>query len=103
MLPSGRRTCVALDAILHISKSADEVILHTADKCYSLGHRLKEIHELLPADRFFRISKDHVVALRFISSIDKNRVLVNGRYLLISPYYKELFYNALEKMVRGGL
>jgi two-component system LytT family response regulator len=99
VLSSGRSISLAFDDITHISKCADEVIIYTIDQNYSTRHSLKDIFEVLPDHQFFRINRVHIIAIAFISHIYKNRVVVNGHYLLIASDYRIRFYTALKRLV----
>ena len=96
---SGRSISLAFDAITHISKCADEVIIYTLEENYSTRHSLKEILEVLPGQQFFRINRAQIIAIAFISRIHKNRAVVNGHYLLIASDYRVQFYSALKRLV----
>jgi DNA-binding LytR/AlgR family response regulator len=84
----GRRIVIACDAVTHVSKFANVVVIYTIDTSYTTQHSLKEILGALPPDKFHRIHRSHIISMDFLKSIRHNCIAVNGHYLPISRYYK---------------
>lgn len=65
-----------------------------ANRCNTFTH----LCAMLPAQLFVRIHKSYVVALSKIKSIERNRVYIADKILLIGDTFKDEFY----KRVHGN-
>jgi two-component system LytT family response regulator len=80
---------VDLAAIRYIEGLGDYVTVHTdTGKILSLD-RMKNMEQLLPADRFIRIHKSFIVNINHINFIEKGRIIINKEYLPVGEAYKE--------------
>jgi DNA-binding LytR/AlgR family response regulator len=53
---------------------------------------LSKMEGLLPAERFMRVHRSFVVNLKQVTTIERNRIVFNGReYIPIGDAYKEAF------------
>jgi len=95
----GRRIVIACDAVTHVSKFANDVVIYTIETSYTTQHSLKEILDALPRNRFYRIHRSHIVSSDFLSSFRHNCIFVNGDYLPVSAYYKVQLYQRLQMLV----
>ena len=86
---------VAFDALLHLESDRDYITITTeTDKILTL-QSLSELMDQLPAHRFCRIHRSHIVHLEKIDRIENNRVIIGDRYLPIGETYKEAFYQQI--------
>jgi len=86
-----RQHKVGWDELLFVEGLRDYVAVHTRSQKIISLLRLKALVEQLPADRFVRIHHSYIVALAGIEAIDKDKVLVGGRWLPVSESYRRAF------------
>ena len=86
-----RQHKVGWDELLFVEGLRDYVAVHTRSQKIISLLRLKALVEQLPADRFVRIHHSYIVALAGIETIDKDKVLVGGRWLPVSESYRRAF------------
>ncbi len=92
----GRVLEINMEDLTHVSTYGTETIVYTPSHNYRTVHSLQEILNALPASRFFRIHRSHVISLKCMSGVSKNRIRVGDYYLPISKYYKLRLCNRLE-------
>lgn len=88
-------TRVDLDQILYIEAMGDYIRIATSKKKHTVHATLKSIWEKLPAERFIRIHRSHIVALDKIDSFADNMVTIEKAILPVSEGYRGLL---LEKL-----
>lgn len=86
-----RQHKVVWDELLFVEGLRDYVAVHTRSQRIISLLRIKALVEQLPADRFVRIHHSYIVALAGIETIDKDKVLVGGRWLPVSESYRRAF------------
>jgi len=52
---------------------------------------LKSIEEKLPEDLFIRVHRSYIVSLKYINSVQRNRILIDGVRIPIGQNYKDEF------------
>ena len=82
---------IALDDIEYIEVEGRYSALVVGGRRYHLKTSLRELHEKLPADRFLRVSRNHVVQLSCIRDIDTQQfeLHVGQAVLPVSRTYKD--------------
>lgn len=95
----GHRIVVACDAVMHVSKFANEVVIYTLTGNYNAQHSLKEILDALPRNKFYRIHRSHIISLDLLGNIRHNCIFINGYCLPFSGYYKSQLYQRLQMIV----
>jgi DNA-binding LytR/AlgR family response regulator len=75
---NGKHYLVSYQDILYISSHAKHTVIHTEDKDFETSCILKEIELKLPADIFFRVHKQHILNIGFVSNIEYN---IGGQYI----------------------
>jgi pyridoxamine 5'-phosphate oxidase len=65
-------------SIVYLTSSRKHSIIHTENRDYEVTLLLKSIKKMLPAHRFLRIQKQHIVNLAYIDRIE---YLEGGRYI----------------------
>lgn len=90
---------VKFNDILYVQAFDDYVKFFTGtDKFHLTNSRLKTIEEELPASRFIRIHKSHIVNTEKIKGVRQGQVyLENGVRLDIGPNYRESFLRSVEE------
>ncbi|HAO46150.1 MAG TPA: LytTR family DNA-binding domain-containing protein [Ferruginibacter sp.] len=83
---------IDISQVLYFEALRDYVAIHTADgnKVLTL-QSLSSFEKELPAHLFSRIHKSYLISLSKISFIEKNRVVINNRFLPIGETYKTTF------------
>lgn len=91
---------VELDDIMYVCGMKDYVMFYMVDSNRPLITHLtmKATEDMLPQDRFMRVSRSYIVALNKIRSIDRNMCLyVGNEPIRVTDSYKEVF----EKYIEG--
>ena len=84
-----RQIKVNFDEIYYLESFRDYITVHTTkDKILTL-QSLRSFEETLPADKFIRIHKSHIVAIEKITAIENNRILIHDTFLPIGEVYKD--------------
>lgn len=80
------------DDVLYITAMRDYVAVHTRSRgrILSLEH-LRDLEARLPADRYCRIHRSHIVALKAVSRVERDHVILDGTHLPISDTYAKRF------------
>lgn len=83
---------IRYDEVLHISAMRDYAAVHTVERgrILSLEH-LRDLEQRLPADRFCRIHRSHIIALDRIVRVERDHVVLPGVHLPISDTYARKF------------
>jgi two-component system, LytTR family, response regulator len=78
--------------VTHISAMRDYVAVHTRSKGRILSlENLRDLELRLPADRYCRIHRSHMVALHAIERVERDHVVLAGAHLPISEGYAKRF------------
>lgn len=86
-----------LDTLSFASSSGDYLTLHltNGNKILTLEN-LSDFLERLPADRFCRIHRSHIVALHAIDFVERRRVVIGKKWLPISDGYRGPFLDRIK-------
>ena len=74
-----------------------DIIIHATDGTYNSAERLKALEQVLPADRFLRISNSAIVNLKKIKRIESSLLqkfilhLTNGSKVDVTRSYYYIF------------
>ena len=83
--------------ICFIESMGHDVLIHTADVTYNSGDRLKALEQVLPADRFLRVSNSSIVNLKKIKRIESSLLqkfilhMSNGSKVDVTRSYYYIF------------
>ncbi len=80
---------IILNKITYVESMANYVIIHTEDQKYVTYLTFKGIEDQLPSDRFIRIHRSYIVALKAIKTIEGSDLIVKGATLPISKNYRD--------------
>ena len=85
--------------ILYFEGLKDYVKLYTesSSKPIVFHATMKSIEEKLPTDRFMRIHRSFIVSLNKVKTIERDRILFEGKRIPISKQYKPLFDEFIRK------
>lgn len=67
--------------------------LHHSNKSIVTRMNMKTMEDELPPDKFIRIHKSYIIAVRYISSIRKNSVFINETELPLGESYKDSLHH----------
>ncbi len=90
---------VMLKDITHVEAYKDYVKVHLKSKAnptLSLTS-MKNMEELLPAEKFMRVHRSFIVALDHIDSVAKNVIHIGDQQIAVGDNYKEPFLEFLSK------
>jgi len=77
-----------LDDILYAEAMGDYVKLHTPQKFFAIHTTLKAVEERLPAGKFLRVHRSHIVAINKIDTIRDGDLIINGKPLPVADAYR---------------
>ncbi len=78
---------IRFDDIRYIQGMREYVAFHLSEGRLLSLLSLKHLEEVLPADRFIRIHKSYIVAIRHIEIVEEEHLYVGGQRLPIGPNY----------------
>ncbi len=84
---------VKYSAIHYIEGLGDYIQVHLKDKKIITNLSMKKMHDLLPAEKFYRIHKSFIISIDKIELVEGNTVLVNGKRLPVGNSYRKDFIN----------
>ncbi len=87
---------IYLKDILYLEGLKDYVKIHTKEKKILTLITMKKIEEKLPSTNFIRVHRSFIVALDKIESIQRNRIIIQEKWIPIGNSYKTDFYNRIE-------
>jgi len=74
--------------LLYIEGQREYVTFHTTQKKITALYVMKNLEDILPKDRFMRVHKSYIVAVKFIEMIEGNMLKVAGAKIPIGGNYK---------------
>ena len=87
---------IYLKDILFVEGLKDYIKIHIKDKRILTLITMKKIEEKLPSSMFIRVHRSYIVAIDKIESIQRNRIVINEKWIPIGNSYKERFYKRIE-------
>jgi DNA-binding LytR/AlgR family response regulator len=87
---------VELDDIFFVEGLKNYVSIYTKTQRIISLQVMKQLEEVLPANRFVRVHKSYIVALDKINSIEKQEIQIKDRIIPIGNTYQENFYKLLD-------
>lgn len=81
--------------ILYIEGLQNYVLIHTAERKYTVYLTLKSIEEKIPVQEFLKINRSYIVNQNKITSINGDEINITGISLQIGGSYKESVLDAL--------
>ena len=73
----------------------DYVKIITESKTYITRQSLKLFMEKLPGCNFIRVHRSYIIAVRHITAITKNRIIIGTKYIPVSENYREAFFTLI--------
>ncbi|MEM9887826.1 MAG: LytTR family DNA-binding domain-containing protein [Bacteroidota bacterium] len=92
-IKSGYKTLkINLSDIYHLESLGDYVAIYTAkEKILSLEN-MSHFEATLPEEDFIRVHRSHIIALAKIDFIERNRIVIQEKYIPISASYQQAFW-----------
>ncbi|MVM31461.1 response regulator [Spirosoma sp. HMF4905] len=84
-----QRIKLNFDTVTHIQGLKDYAIIYTTTGKIVIKGSIKAMHDIFPLNRFIRVHKSFIVAVSWISRIERNRILLNGNLVPIGRNYKD--------------
>ena len=82
---------IRFDELLFIEGLKDYVIVHATHGKYMTAMNVKTIHNKLPEELFFRVSKSFIINVNHIDDIDGNYVNIKENKVPIGRSYRDVF------------
>jgi len=89
---------VTIQKIKYIESDGNYVTFYTTKRSILARYKISEILELLPQQYFVRIHRSYIVALKYIDTVKKHCVIIDGNEIPISANYREGFLTMIESM-----
>ncbi|HAN20021.1 MAG: DNA-binding response regulator [Bacteroidetes bacterium GWC2_33_15] len=87
---------ILLNDIFYIEGLKDYVKIHLHDKKILSLITMKKMEETLPADKFIRVHRSFIVALDKIESIQRNRIIIQKKWIPVGNSYKDDFFKRID-------
>lgn len=88
---------IVIDDIKYIEGLKDYLKIHLADSRYVLTlSNFKNLMEKLPVENFIRIHNSYAVNLKYVETIQRNKVIIDKQRLPISETYKNSFLQKIK-------
>ena len=90
---------ILYDDVLYIEGLKDYVKIYTQDSLKPILSlmSLKQLEEDLPFGNFVRVHRSYIINVDKISSINKNRIIIEKKQIPIGETYKKQFMNLIDK------
>jgi two-component system, LytTR family, response regulator len=86
---------INLDEILYIQSDTNLLFIHEKNRKISTRMTIKEMLDILPKDKFIRIHKSYIVALKAIQKIERHQITVENFTIPLALSYKEVLEEKL--------
>lgn len=94
---SGYKTVrIDLVDILYVEGLSDYVRIQTTKESILTLDTMKHLLQQLPQERFMRVHRSHIVALDKIDFIERNRIIIQEKYIPISASYLDDFWKRIK-------
>lgn len=93
---SGYKTLkINLSDILHLESLGDYVAIHTKTEKILTLENMSHFETVLPKEDFLRVHRSHIIALSKIDFIERNRIVIQEKYIPISASYQAAFWERI--------
>ena len=96
-------TLVDVTSILYIETDGKRTLVHTRSRDLPCTETMKVLEEKLDSHGFVRCHQAFLVNLRFVESVSRQEILVQGKSIPISRYRREEFLRKMTRFVGGFL
>jgi len=89
-IKSGAQTHqVKIGDILYLEKGGNYITVYLKDKKILIRENMSDIFEIVPAEKFVRVHKSYVVAIKHIAMIEVHQVIVGGAKIPVGSVYRD--------------
>ncbi|MEO8886082.1 MAG: LytTR family DNA-binding domain-containing protein [Mucilaginibacter sp.] len=88
---------INVDEILYVEGLQNYISIQKVNEHIISLLTLKKIEEQLPPNDFIRVHKSYIIALKYISYIERNRIIMGETTIPIGDTYKDNFYKIIDK------
>lgn len=90
---------INLDSILYIEGLKDYIKIWIKNELHPILTlmSLKKLEEELPADKFMRVHRSFIVALKNVEVVERSQIVINKQRITVSDQYKTQFLNYLSE------
>lgn len=78
-----------LESIVYLEADGSYCSVYTSSKTYQVSANIKKLHANLNSNLFYRISRKHVVNIKFVEHINSATITVAGKKFPISRVHKK--------------
>ena len=88
----GRQLRITFEDIAYIESLSEYVkICMTNQESIVTLMSLKALEDILPKNKFMRVHRSFIVNLHKITTVERNRIIFNKKYIPVSDQYKDRF------------
>jgi len=87
---------ILLNDIFYIEGLKDYVKIHLPEKNILSLITMKKMEETLPQDKFIRVHRSYIIALDKIESIQRNRIIIQKKWIPVGDSYKDEFFKRID-------
>ncbi|MFV9551258.1 LytR/AlgR family response regulator transcription factor [Algibacter sp. PT7-4] len=88
---------IDFESIIYIESYSDYIKIHQANQTIVTRETISAIEAKLPINKFLRIHRSYIIALKHISSFTNEEIIISNTALTISRSYKKDVLQVLEK------
>ncbi len=96
-MAGNRRERIFFDEVTHVSSHGIETVIYTIHERYRTFYSIYEILCRLPAGRFFKVHKDHLVNIDYVDRIEQLEVVLGRIKVPATYYYRAQLAQALQE------
>ncbi len=87
---------INLSDILYFEGLGDYINIQTIDKKILTLENIKSFVERLPQEQFMRVHKSYIINIEKIDFIERNRAVINEKYIPIGKTYQDAFWKKIK-------
>ena len=80
---------INLDEILYIQSDTNLLFIYEKNRKISTRMTIKEMMDILPKDKFMRVHKSYIVALKNIQKLERHQLTIDGILIPLAATYRE--------------
>jgi two-component system, LytTR family, response regulator len=80
---------VNLEEVLYIQSDTNLLFIHEKNRKISTRMTIKEMLDILPRDKFMRVHKSFIVALKSIQKLERHQVTIDNNLIPLTATYRE--------------
>lgn len=89
---------IKITDIKWLSPDGNYTTIHTSTKKSVVRMPLKDLHQQLPQDQFFRTHRSYVVNLRHVEAINNQNIYINGEPIPLGKNFRDELLSQIRKM-----